>query len=61
MFEAASGDADHRRLRDVMGTLDPFGILIHMERDAEIARLREWIAAREWSLPAARSHPGSNK
>jgi glycosyltransferase involved in cell wall biosynthesis len=51
MFEAANCDADHRRLRDVMGAVDPFGILIQMERDAEIARLREWMTSREPSPP----------
>jgi hypothetical protein len=55
MFEAARCDADHHRLRDLMGTVDPFGILAHMERDAEIARLKDVIASRESSPPTASS------
>jgi glycosyltransferase involved in cell wall biosynthesis len=55
MFEAARCDADHRRLRDVMGTVDPFGIFAHVERDAEIARLKDVIASRESPPPAAPS------
>jgi glycosyltransferase involved in cell wall biosynthesis len=47
MFEAASCDAEHHRLRDVMGEVDAFGMLAEMDRNAEIARLRETLASRD--------------
>jgi Glycosyl transferase family 2 len=55
MFETARSDADHHRLRDATGTVDALGILAHMERDPEIARLREVVASRESSPPAIRN------
>jgi hypothetical protein len=47
MFEAASCDADHHRLRDVMGEVDVLGTLVEGERNAEITRLRDALASRD--------------
>jgi glycosyltransferase involved in cell wall biosynthesis len=47
MFEAATGAADHHRLRDAMGEVDVFGLLAEIARNAEITKLRDALSAKD--------------